>query len=95
MTVRAIKKQKQNANKDKPETCKKFSRLISYDIQTLFQYNSRNTWCNFPDYFIDNLQTPYSCYESKELDKNNCVEIMGIGVEVTFPKESRSFSLEV
>ena len=30
------------------------------------------------------FQTHNSCYKSKELDTNNCVEIMGIGIELLF-----------
>ena len=82
MTARAIKKQKQNLNKDKPETRKTFSRLISYiQKRSLTEYNSRNKWCNFSDYFIGNLRFPFLMfqthnpyYKSKELDTNNCVE---------------------
>ena len=81
-----------------PETRKKCSRLISYMQRSLTEYNSRNIYCNFSDYFIGNLhfpllmfQTHNSCYESKELDTNNCVEIMGIGIELLFLRRVRHF----
>ena len=78
-------------HKAKAKETRDAQKILSSNIykRSLTESNLRNIWCNFSDYFVGTLrfqflmfQTHNSCYKSKELDTNNCVEIMGIGVEV-------------
>ena len=87
--------------KAKAKETRDAQKILSSNIykRSLTESNSRNIWCNFSDYFIGNLrfqflmfQTHNSCYKSKELDTNNCVEIMGIGLRYFSEGEQVIFS---
>ena len=66
-------------------------RSLRSNKRSLTEYNSRNIWCNFSDYFIGNLRFPFfmfqthnSCYKSKELDTNKLCWNHGNRVNVLF-----------